>query len=62
MIEPRVLRTNEVARRVGVSPETIRAWERRGLIDPVLRTPGGQRRYSESDVQRLTESFTQPKK
>lgn len=36
----------------GVHPQTLRAYERKGLITP-LRTPGGTRRYSERDVQRV---------
>jgi DNA-binding transcriptional MerR regulator len=42
-----------VARLIGVSPELIRAWERRyGVVQP-LRTPGGTRRYSAADIERL---------
>lgn len=42
-----------VARLTGLSAHVLRAWERRyGAVRPV-RTPGGTRRYRESDVQRL---------
>jgi DNA-binding transcriptional MerR regulator len=42
-----------VARLTGLSPHVLRAWERRyGAVVP-LRTPGGTRRYRESDVARL---------
>ena len=42
-----------VVSRTGLSPEIIRAWERRyGAIDPA-RTPGGTRVFSEEDVARL---------
>lgn len=37
---------------VGVHPQTLRAYEREGLIDPA-RTGGGSRRYSEEDLERL---------
>lgn len=37
---------------VGVHPQTLRAYEREGLIDPA-RTGGGSRRYSDDDVARL---------
>jgi DNA-binding transcriptional MerR regulator/methylmalonyl-CoA mutase cobalamin-binding subunit len=41
------------ARLTGLSPEVIRAWERRyGVVEP-LRTPGGTRRYRASDLRRL---------
>ncbi len=36
----------------GVHPQTLRVYERRGLVDP-LRTVGGSRRYSERDLERL---------
>jgi methanogenic corrinoid protein MtbC1 len=43
-----------VLRRTGLTPDLLRAWERRyGVVAPG-RTPGGQRLYSESDVERLT--------
>jgi DNA-binding transcriptional MerR regulator len=39
--------------RTGLSPERLRAWELRyGAVEPV-RTPGGSRRYRESDLERL---------
>jgi MerR family transcriptional regulator, light-induced transcriptional regulator len=42
-----------VVRRTGLSPSLLRAWERRyGVVAP-NRTDGGQRLYSESDIQRL---------
>lgn len=43
------LRIGELSRRVGVSPDLLRAWERRyGLLHPV-RTKGGLRLYSAED-------------
>jgi MerR family transcriptional regulator/heat shock protein HspR len=36
----------------GVHPQTLRIYERKGLLDPA-RTGGGSRRYSEVDIQRL---------
>ncbi len=36
----------------GVHPQTLRIYERRGLLEPA-RTRGGSRRYSERDIQRL---------
>jgi DNA-binding transcriptional MerR regulator len=48
-----MLRIGEFARRVGVSPELLRAWERRyGLMRPV-RSPGGFRLYADEDVERI---------
>jgi MerR family transcriptional regulator, heat shock protein HspR len=36
----------------GVHPQTLRIYERKGLVDPA-RTGGGSRRYSEGDLDRL---------
>lgn len=36
----------------GMHPQTLRMYERRGLIEP-KRTSGNSRRYSEQDVERL---------
>ncbi len=41
-----------VADLAGMHPQTLRMYERRGLIEP-KRTSGNSRRYSERDVQRL---------
>jgi MerR family transcriptional regulator, heat shock protein HspR len=36
----------------GLHPQTLRIYEREGLLDPV-RSPGGTRRYSSDDIGRL---------
>lgn len=36
----------------GVHAQTLRIYERKGLVEPA-RTPGGSRRYSDRDIQRL---------
>ena len=41
------------ARRLGLSPSTLRSWERRYGLGPSLRTPGGHRRYSAADLAAL---------
>jgi MerR family transcriptional regulator, light-induced transcriptional regulator len=47
------LRIGELSRRVGVSPELLRAWEvRYGLLEPT-RSPGGFRLYSNEDEERI---------
>ena len=47
------LRIGELARRVGVSADLLRAWERRyGLLEPT-RTQSGYRLYSDGDVARV---------
>ncbi len=47
------LPTGEVARRLGVSPVTLRSWERRYGIGPAQRDEGRHRRWSATDVARL---------
>jgi len=50
---PESLRIGEFARRVGVSSDLLRAWERRyGLLQPV-RSPGGFRLYTSEDAERV---------
>lgn len=44
----------EVARAVGLAPETLRLWEREGLVAP-RRSGSGYRLYGEPDVERLRE-------
>ncbi len=42
-----------VARRTGLTPDLLRAWEKRyGAVQPT-RTEGGQRNYSDADIERL---------
>jgi DNA-binding transcriptional MerR regulator len=53
MADDSLLRIGELSRRSGVSPELLRAWERRyGLIEPT-RSPGGLRLYSLADLERV---------
>ncbi len=47
------LRIGELARRVGLSPDVLRAWERRyAILDPE-RSAGGFRLYSDADLERV---------
>jgi DNA-binding transcriptional MerR regulator len=53
VVEPGRLRIGELSRRSGVSPELLRAWERRyGLLRPT-RSQGGLRLYSLDDLERV---------
>jgi len=40
------------AQLAGMHPQTLRVYERKGLVDPA-RTEGGSRRYSEADIAQL---------
>ena len=48
-----VIRISDMARRTGVSPDTIRYYERRGLLVDVQRTEGGFRVYGEPAMKRV---------
>jgi MerR family transcriptional regulator, light-induced transcriptional regulator len=53
MVSEEVLRIGELSKRSGVSPELLRAWERRyGLLHPT-RSAGGLRLYSPADLERV---------
>lgn len=49
---PAVYIISVAAELAGVHPQTLRIYERKGLIEP-FRTPGGTRRYSDEDLERL---------
>ena len=48
----RSLSPSEAADLLGITPDTLRRWERQDRIQ-AERTPGGQRRYREADVKTL---------
>src|SRR5689334_11148082 len=53
-MEAGLLRIGELSRRTGVSPELLRAWERRyGLLEPA-RSSGGLRLYGSDALERVT--------
>jgi hypothetical protein len=43
----RYLKTSDLAREVGIHPNTVRLYEQWGLIPPVERSPTGYRRFTE---------------
>jgi len=47
------LRVAELATEVGVAPDTIRYYEKAGLISPPDRTPSGYRSYPRREVNRV---------
>jgi Hg(II)-responsive transcriptional regulator len=48
-----MLTIGSLAKRTGVSIQTLRYYERRKLLSPPARTKGGYRQYPEDEVQRL---------
>src|SRR4051812_2895186 len=52
MNEKTILSIGEAAELLGVHIDTLRNWERRGLLSPSV-TPGGHRRYDRTNLQKL---------
>ncbi|WP_333871632.1 IS607 family transposase, partial [Desulforamulus putei] len=50
-----LLTISKAAKKLGVHPNSLRNWEKQGLIKPV-RLPGGQHRYSMDELNRLLQS------
>jgi MerR family transcriptional regulator, copper efflux regulator len=47
------MRIGELAARAGVNIQTLRFYEREGLLRPPLRTTSGYRSYADSDLERV---------
>ena len=47
------MRIGELARRTGVDVQTVRYYEREGLLDPAARTDAGYRIYGEAHLERM---------
>lgn len=58
MSTDRLLTVGEVAQMFRVDPKTVSRWAARGKID-CLRTPGGHRRFRESEVRKYLEARTE---
>jgi DNA-binding transcriptional MerR regulator len=43
-----------VAQRTGLSPDVLRAWEKRYSVVQPLRSDGGQRFYTDADLERFS--------
>ncbi|MEJ5074800.1 Zn(2+)-responsive transcriptional regulator [Enterobacter ludwigii] len=48
-----MFRIGELAKLAGVTPDTIRYYEKQQMMDNPVRTEGGFRLYNDSDLQRL---------
>jgi excisionase family DNA binding protein len=49
---PKILRRGEAAKRLGVHPNTLAGWIKRGWLTGV-EMPGGETRFREEDVEAL---------
>lgn len=47
------IRIGEAAERTGLSVDTLRYYEKIGLLPRIARDPGGRRRYDDNDLSRL---------
>ncbi len=52
-MKKQVLRTIDLAQKIGVRPEAIRYYERRGLLPSPKRAPSGYRIYTPEHVERI---------
>lgn len=57
-----VMRIGEVARMLGVSTQSVRRWEKEGRLQSTFRTPGGNRFYKQSEVERFSAQLKKPHK
>ena len=48
--EVKFLTVDEFAKRIGVHPQTVRAWDKSGMLVAHHKTPSGRRLYSEEQV------------
>jgi len=49
-------RPGTFAKLIGVSTTTLRNWDKQGILKPALKTPGGERRYSEEQLQQILQN------
>jgi DNA-binding transcriptional MerR regulator len=49
----RYLRTSDIAKAVGVHPNTVRLYEQWGLLPPIPRTPGGYRQFTKFHLEQM---------
>src|SRR5580765_4551773 len=52
-----VIRTNAAAAMLGVSPNTLRSWERRFSFPLPKRSPGGHRQFDLAEIEALRAAF-----
>ncbi|MEX0775710.1 MAG: MerR family DNA-binding transcriptional regulator [Phycisphaeraceae bacterium] len=56
----KIMSIGMLAERFGVSPQSLRIWDRQGLIPPARRTPGGHRRYGPEHLHALDQILGAP--
>lgn len=53
--EKQFMTVEEFANRIGVHPQTVRTWDRQGILLPHHKTPSGRRLYTEEQVKEYFE-------
>ncbi len=53
------LTVKQAAEHIGVHPQTLRYWDKKGYLKPALRTPGGQRRYTLDQLEKFLAGITE---
>lgn len=49
----KALRTSDIAKAVGIHPNTVRIYEKWGLLPPIPRTPNGYRQYNNIHLEQV---------
>jgi len=52
----RTYRTGQFAQLIGVTAVTLRNWDRQGILKPAFKTPSGERRYTEEQLQQILQN------
>ena len=52
-MEPSYLHTSDIARAVGVHPNTVRLYEEWGFLPPIPRSPRGYRLFTEDHLDQM---------
>lgn len=53
------IRTNAAAAMLGISPNTLRSWERRYGFPSPVRSPGGHRQYTLTEIESLRQTLAE---
>lgn len=57
-MKKRYLRTSDLARELGIHPNTVRQYEAWGFLPPVPRSPKGYRRFTETHLDQMRLAYT----
>ena len=53
----RMIISTKVKTILGISARTLRDWDKKGILKPYMRTPGGTRLYREKDIIKFVEKY-----